>query len=232
MNVLIACEESQAVCTAFREKGHRAFSCDILPCSGGHPEWHIQADVLAILNGNCQFDTMDGQKHKVDGQWDLIIAHPPCTYLSNACTRGFSLRATAPEKVIDRWKLRALAAVFFMYFILADCKRIAVENPVGFMNTAYRKPNQIVDPYMFAESEADAENYVTKRTCLWLKGLPELKTNNLPKPNNREMFGVYSNGKARCWEDSVVRSSKERAKTFTEIAKAMADQWGSFEVSE
>lgn len=145
MNVLIACEESQAVCTAFREKGHRAFSCDILPCSGGHPEWHIQADVLAILNGNCQFDTMGGQKHKVDGQWDLIIAHPPCTYLSNVCTRGFSLRAMALEKVIERWKLRALAAVFFMYFILADCKRIAVENPIGFMNTAYRKPNQIVD---------------------------------------------------------------------------------------
>lgn len=224
MKVLIACEESQEVCKAFREKGHEAYSCDILEPSGGHPEWHILGDALKAIDGGTVV-TMDGTVHEI-GQWDMMIAHPPCTYLSNACTRGFSLRCTEAEKVVDRWKDRAYGAVFFMHFALAHIPKICIENPVGFMNTAYRKADQIIDPYMFAESVDDTENYVTKRTCLWLRGLPRLRTNNLPKPDNAALFGRYPNGKARCWEDTYSRSGKVRSKTFLGIAKAMAEQWG------
>lgn len=113
-----------------------------------------------------------------------------------------------------------------MRLYYADVPKIAVENPRGFMNAAFKKPDQTIHPYMFAESEEDKENYVTKATCLWLKGLPELKANNLPKPDNAKIFGVHKNGKARTWEDSYVHSAKDRSKTFPGIAKAMAEQWG------
>lgn len=156
----------------------------------------------------------------------MLIAHPPCTYLSNVATRHFSLRCSPAEKVVDRWKKRAEAAVFFMHFVLSAIPKICVENPVGFMNTAYRKPDQVIHPYMFADSESDAEQYVTKATCLWLKGLPKLRTNGLPKPNNAEIYGRMPSGKARTWEDSYSRSSKQRSVTFPGIAKAMAEQWG------
>ena len=229
IKVLVACEESQAVCKAFRERGFEAYSCDIQECSGGHTEWHICGDALKAMIGG-KIVTQDGKEHFVD-KWDLMIAHPPCTYLSNACTRGFSLRCTPAEKVADRWKNRAEAAVFFMYFALAPIEHIAVENPVGFMNTAYRKADQIIDPYMFAESENDKENFVTKRTCLWTKNLPILKTNGLKKPNNAELFGVYKSGKAKTWEDSFSRSAKVRSKTFPGVAKAMAKQWGDYLLS-
>lgn len=224
MKVLIACEESQAVCKEFRKRGHEAYSCDLQEPSGGHPEWHILGDALKTIEGGAVV-TMDGAVHEI-GQWDVMIAHPPCTHLSNACTRGFSLRCTEAEKVVDRWRDRAYGAVFFMHFALAHIPKICIENPVGFMNTAYRKADQIIDPYMFAESMEDTENYVTKRTCLWLRGLPKLKTNNLPKPDNAALFGRYPNGKARCWEDTYSRSGKVRSKTFPGIAKAMAEQWG------
>lgn len=226
MKVLVACEESQEVCKAFRAKGHEAYSCDIQEPSGGHPEWHICGDVLLLLNGNCEFVTMDDVMHRIDGKWDLLIAHPPCTYLSNVATRSFSLRCTPAGKVVDRWKKRAESAVFFMHFVLADIPMICVENPVGFMNTAYRKPDQIIHPYMFAESENDAEQYVTKATCLWLKGLPALRGNGLPKPNNGEIYGYLPSGKARTWEDTYSRKGKVRSKTFPGIARAMAEQWG------
>ena len=224
MKVLIACEESQAVCREFRKSGHEAYSCDLQEPSGGHPEWYILGDALKAIEGG-DVATMDGTVHEI-GRWDMLIAHPPCTYLSNVCTRGFSLRCTEAEKVVERWKERAYGAVFFMHFALANIPKICIENPVGFMNTAYRKADQIIDPYMFAESVEDTENYVTKRTCLWLRGLPKLKTNNLPKPNNGELFGRYANGEARCWEDTYSRSGKVRSKTFPGIAKAMAEQWG------
>lgn len=159
-------------------------------------------------------------------KWDMLIAHPPCTYLSNVATRSFSMRCTPAEKVVRRWEERARSAVFFMQFILSDIPMIAVENPVGFMNTAFRKPNQIIHPYMFADSENDKEQYVTKATCLWLKGLPNLKTNGLPKPNNASLYGRLPSGKARTWEDTYSRSGKVRSKTFPGIAKAMAEQWG------
>lgn len=228
MKILVACEESQEVCMAFRVKGHEAYSCDIIAPSGGHPEWHIKGDVLPILNGRCEFITMDGIKHRIVGKWDLIIAHPPCTYLSNAATRAFSLRVTPAEKVVARWEKRALATVFFMRFIFADCEKIAVENPVGFMTKAYRKPDQYVEPYYFAASKKSID-YNTKKTGLWLKGLPPLKrTNNYEKPEPKRSY-IANNGKTKNvqWCDSInVNRAEIRSKTFPGIARAMAEQWG------
>lgn len=224
MKILVACEESQEVCKAFRAKGHEAYSCDLQEPSGGHPEWHILGDALDALKGG-RIVTMDGETHSV-GTWDMLIAHPPCTYLSNVATRAFSLRYTSPEKIIERWEKRACSAVFFMHFALAEIDKICVENPVGFMNRAYRKPNQVINPYQFADGISDAENYVTKRTCLWLKNLPPLKGNNLPKPDNFSIWGRTPSGKARTWEDTYSRSARVRSKTFLGIAKAMAEQWG------
>lgn len=226
MKVLIACEESQTVCIAFRERGHEAYSCDIQECSGGHPEWHIQGDAIPLLGGGCQFMTMDGTAHTIQGKWDLIIAHPPCTYLTNVATRFYSLRVTPADKVVARWENRALAVAFFMRFALADCDRIAVENPIGFMSRAYRKPDQIISPWMWAKDENDDENYCSKKTCLWLKGLPKLVGNGRFSEFDCGIYGTYSNGKHKTWEDHCVRSSKARSKTFPGIAKAMAEQWG------
>lgn len=230
LRVLIACEESQRVCSEFRRLGQEAYSCDIQAPSGGHPEWHIMGDALKAINGG-EITTMDGKSHYID-KWDLLIAHPPCTYLSNVAGKHFLLKYNAPEKVIQRWKLRAIAAVFFMQFAMADIEHICVENPVGFMNSAYAPATQSIDPYMFAESQEDKEQYVTKRTCLWLKRLPLLKTNGLPRPNNHELFGTFSNGKAKTWEDTYSRSAKIRSKTFPGIARAMAEQWTQYILSE
>lgn len=162
----------------------------------------------------------------IDGKWDLLIAHPPCTYLSNVANRAYSLRCTPAEKVVARWEDRALAAVFFMRFALADCEKIAVENPVGFMSRAYRKPDQIISPWMWAENESDIENYHSKKTCLWLKGLPELVGNGVFRTFDYGRYGTYSNGKHKTWEDSISRDASIRSKTFPGIAKAMAEQWG------
>lgn len=224
MRVLVACEESQEVCKAFRALGHEAYSCDIQEPSGGHPEWHILGDALKAIEGG-QVTTMDGQPHDV-GKWDLLIAHPPCTYLSNVARIHFSLKYRSPEYVVERWKNRGLSAVFFMKFLLANAERIAVENPVGFMNTAFRSADQTIHPYMFAESENDVENYVTKATCLWLVNLPPLRTNGLAKPDNGKLFGKLPSGKNRTWEDTYSRKAKVRSKTFPGIARAMAEQWG------
>lgn len=146
MKVLVACEESQRVCTAFRERGHEAYSCDIIECSGGHPEWHIMQDVLPLLNGFCGFDTMDGVHHYIERRWDLIIAHPPCTHLAVSGMRWFK-EGVKPQYLQDE------AAGFFMRMINADCEKIAVENPVCVMSTRYRKPDQIINPYQFGHPE-------------------------------------------------------------------------------
>lgn len=228
MKVLVACEESQAVTKGFRNRGHEAYSCDLQACSGGHYEWHILADVLPILNGDCVFETMDGQKHHVYGSWDLIIAHPPCTYLSNVATRHHSIRCTTLDKINDRSEKRIDAMKFFLTIANSKCDRIAIENPVGVMNTCYREPDQIIEPWYFADSEDDPENYVTKRTCLWLKGLPPLiyDVSHMNKPDNAKIFGKLASGKNRTWEDSISRDAAVRSKTFSGIARAMAEQWG------
>lgn len=227
MNVLIACEESQAVCKAFRERGHRAFSCDIQECSGGRPEWHIQGDVLPLLNGDCEFQTSDWTTHYQKGKWDLIIAHPPCTYLSNAGNHAYSLKKTPAEKVVERCNERAKAAIFFMRFVAADCDRVCIENPIGFMNHNYKRPSQIIQPYYFAGGVEDTENYQLKATCLWLKGLPPLiRTNDLPKPEYEKYFSESSKAmRSKSWTISL-SGSKNRSKTFSGVANAMAEQWG------
>lgn len=184
MNVLIACEESQRVTVAFREKGHNAFSCDILSCSGNHPEWHIKGNVLPLLNGFCLFETMDGTKHYINEKWDLIIAHPPCTRLCNSGQRWlyWGDDQYKSKKIAEQQK----AIVFFMMFALADCDKIAIENPGGIMSTAYRKPDCTYNPYDF-EGETEC-----KKTCLWLKGLKPLKpTRKEPLPKEHRTQGIW-----------------------------------------
>ena len=220
MNVLVACEESQRVCIAFRERGHNAFSCDIEPCSGGHPEWHIMQDVIPLLNGKCSFNTMDGIEHSIDGKWDLIIAFPPCTYLTVTGNRWFNIDRYG-EKAIQRHKDRKDAIDFFMAFANADCEKIAIENPVGIMSSEWRKPNQIINPWQFGDA-------FEKKTCLWLKGLPELTPTNIVEIPPRKKF---DSGKsmpswyAEAWHLQKEERAKLRSKTFPGIALAMASQW-------
>jgi len=144
MKVLVACEESQEVCKAFREKGHEAYSCDIQPCSGDHPEWHVQESCLPIIGGGIVFQTADGQDHECYSHWDLIIAHPPCTYLTKTANRYFMEQygIRAKQRYLDRID----AIRFFMAFVLCSAKRLAIENPVGIMSGVYRKPDQIIQP--------------------------------------------------------------------------------------
>lgn len=230
MKVLVACEESQRVCIEFRKLGHEAYSCDIQECSGGHPEWHINGDVLNILNGNCSFITSDNLKHYIDGKWDLIIAHPPCTYLTVTGNRWFNVERYG-EKAIQRQKDREDAIRFFMAFANADCPRIAIENPIGVMSTVFRKPNQIIQPWQFALTEEDKTE---KTTCLWLKGLAPLTPLRKEKPEfayhewitpegekKRQTLWYY---KTRCLPHS--QRAIAASKTFPGIAKAMAEQWG------
>lgn len=228
---MIACEESQEVCKAFRALGHDAYSCDIQECSGWHPEWHIQGDVLRVLNpsplplsdscGIC-FCTMEGKFHKVD-RWDLIIAHPPCTYLTVAGNRWFDEKRYG-DKAIQRKRDRQEAIDFFMKFVNADCEQIAIENPIGVMSTVYRKPDQIIQPYQFGDP-------ARKATCLWLKGLQPLQPTNVVEP---EVIR-YKNGKTDDpWHYNTLslpskERARERSKTFPGIAKAIAEQWGKEE---
>lgn len=231
MKVLIACEESQTVCKAFRAKGHEAFFCDLQECSGGHPEWHIQGDALKLISPDCTtFTTMDGCTHEHTG-WDLLIAHPPCTYLSFAGNRYFNISKYG-DRAIQRHRLREEAAEFFMRFANANCEKICIENPVGWMNAHYKKPAQTIHPYFFAENEQDEKNYAMKRTCLWLKGLPPLeRTTSLPKP--QPIFRDRRTGKPRYFCDAISGSKKDskklRSKTFPGIAEAMAEQWGGYQ---
>lgn len=230
MNVLIACEESQRVCISFREKGHNAFSCDILPCSGGHPEWHIQGDVLKIINPewydgrwgitpSISFETMDGDYHQFDGKWDLIIAHPPCTYLSNAGARWLY---AGGKLNTERYRNGLAGKEFFMAMLNADCPRIAVENPIPSSIYGLPEYSQIIQPYYFGEPWS-------KKTCLWLKGLEPLQPTNIVidyKPYCSS--GSYSGTHDPKYRGASRKggSSKSRSKTFWGIARAMAEQWG------
>lgn len=194
MRILIACEESQRVCKVFRSKGHEAYSCDILPCSGGHPEWHIQGDVL---------------NHLDDG-WDLMIAHPPCTYLSNAGARFLFPKGVLNE---ERKKKGDQAKDFFMKLFNAPIPKICVENPIPSKIYGLPKYSQIIQPFEHGHP-------YKKKTCLWLKNLPELKpTKTVDNPQSTKIAGNWFNkgGKDR---------QINRAKTFQGIAKAMAEQWG------
>lgn len=214
----MACEESQAVTKELRQLGHEAYSCDIQECSGGRPEWHIQDDVIPLLNGNCEFSTVSGNMVFIDGKWDMIIAHPPCTYLTVTGNSWFDVEKYG-DKARQRFSDRYKAIVFFMRFIDANCERIAVENPVGIMNTAYRKPDCIVHPYYFGD---DAK----KKTCFWLKGLKPLTPTNIIKPTTVVTgHGTDSPWHALSWNLKPEERSRARSKTFPGIAKAIAEQW-------
>ena len=220
MKILVACEESQNVTKELRALGHEAYSCDIIDQSGGHPEWHIKHDVLPLLNGDCEFTTTDEKKHIIVGQWDMIIAFPPCTYLTVTGNRWFNVERYG-EKAIQRHKDRKEAIKFFMAFANADCERVAIENPVGVMSSEWRKPDQIIQPYYFGDTER-------KATCLWLKGVDKLTPTNIVEPN----IVKYKNGKgsSSLWHMNTIslepkERAKVRSKTFPGIAKAMAEQW-------
>ena len=228
MRVLVACEESQAVTKEFRALGHEAYSCDIQECSGGHPEWHCQEDVLPLLNGNCKFKTVDGVNHEIDGIWDMIIAFPPCTHLAVSGARHFE------KKRADGRQIEGIE--FFAKFLYADCEKIAIENPVGIISGEYIpkwfpdlaskygfpiKPTQIIQPYEFGEPHK-------KTTCLWLKGLPMLKPTKIVKPELESY--ICKNGKKVTFSKDFIKTGKDRAKnrskTYLGVAKAMAIQWG------
>ena len=227
MKILIACEELQTICNQMRLRGHECYSADLQECSGGHPEWDIKGDVIPLINGRCSFVTMDGVTHYIDSKWDLMIAHPPCTYLTISGNRWFNVEVYG-KLAIERIKKREAGAEFFMKFVNADCNRIAIENPVGIMSIWYRHPDQIIHPYYFGD-------HARKRTCLWLKNLPLLKPTNIVDYGDDigRSFNLNSgawhvcdeNGKILGWNDP--ETAKIRSKTYLGIAKAIADQWGN-----
>lgn len=217
MKVLIACEESQVVCIAFRNKGHEAFSCDLLPCSGGHEEWHLQQDVFKVI----------------DKGWDIMIAHPPCTYLAVSGAQWYyhpedktlPVEKRRPHpKYPNRAEERTRAIEFFLALANAPIDKIAIENPIGIMSTIWRKPDQIVQPYMFGDE-------ATKTTCLWLKNLPRLEPTKIVGKGERIHF-ASGKSQPKWYSDAFVKAkTKEerqtlRSKTFPGIANAMAEQWG------
>lgn len=218
MKILVACEESKAVTKELRRLGHEAYSCDIQEPSGRHPEWHILSDVVPLLNGYCEFKTMAGDVQRVDGPWDMLIGHPPCTYLTNA---GAVRMRRNGEIVNERYKKAMDARAFFLLILNARCPRIAVENPVPMKLVELPPYSQIIQPWQYGHP-------YTKRTCLWLKNLPLLQPTQIitdgitPFVNGgcKDAHGNY-----RRFQGRKERDPKNRSKTFPGIAKAMAEQW-------
>lgn len=216
MKALIACEESQRVCAAFRERGWQAFSCDVQECSGKHPEWHIMQDVIPLMDGRCSFKTMDGIEHLIDGKWDLIIAHPPCTYFSTAGANWLFRGGKLDE---ERYKKGLEMKELFFSILNADCSKICVENPVVMKIWELPKHTQEIQPYQFGHP-------FTKKTRLWLKGLPELKPTEIVEPVEKWVScGNRTNREKQ--NQAICKSfSNKRAKTFDGVARAMAEQYG------
>ena len=220
MKVLVACEESQVVTIAFRRLGHEAYSCDLFDCSGGHNEWHIKGNVVPLLNGNCMFMTEDRELHTIDGRWDIIIAFPPCTYLSNAGARhlykGGVLNSERYEKGLE-------AADFFMTIYEADCDCIAIENPTPSLIYELPQKSQVIQPWQFGHP-------YTKRTQLWLKGLPLLQPTHIVEPVATWCpSGSYSGRHSDKHRGVFTRDrARNRSKTFSGIGNAMAEQWGAY----
>jgi len=204
MRILIACEESQTITKEYRKLGFEAYSCDVLDCSGGHPEWHIKGDAI---------------KEAYSGKYDLMIAHPPCTYLAVSGNRWLYNKDKTKNK--ERWKNRELALDFVRELMKAPIKKIAIENPVSCISSQIRKPDQIIHPYMFGD-------VATKTTCLWLKNLPKLIPTNIVSKGERTYF---KSGKShpKWYADCLSKSKQERqrlrSRTFKGIARAIAEQW-------
>lgn len=207
MRVLVACEESQAVTIELRKLGVEAYSCDILDCSGGHPEWHLKQDVTSLLQQ----------------PWDMVIGFPPCTYLTITGNRWFNVEKYG-NRAIEREKNRKEAISFFLSIYNANAPHIAIENPVGIMSTKFRKPDQIIEPYFFGDP-------FEKKTCLWLYNLPCLEPTNVVEVPPRRVFDS-GRSMADWYADSYGMKPDERAKfrskTFPGVAKAMATQWVKF----
>lgn len=216
--VLIACEESQRVCTAFRLKGIETYSCDLLDPSGGHPEWHIKGNILPLLNGRCEFHTMDGTHHDISGRWDMIIAFVPCTKTSNAGARHLYKNGILN---IPRYYEGMCGKALFMSVWMADCDRVVIENPTPSKVFEYPKPSQVIQPYQYGHP-------FTKKTLLWERGVDPLEPTNIVEPertwcpsgsysgkHNEKHRGMFTTDRAR-----------NRSKTFVGVADAMADQWG------
>lgn len=216
LKILVACEESQEVCKAFRKLGHEAYSCDVIPCSGGHPEWHIQGNVLNILNGGKHIILHNGEILTID-KWDLMIAHPPCTYITKAGTRWLFPKGKLNQ---ERYKKGLEAKKFFKRLFNAHIPRICVENPVPHKVFDMPKETQIIQPFYFGHK-------VQKTTLLWLKNLPKLKsTNTLFKHIAPEFMRDNKGIRHSKWFMDCGFDSKKKSKTFRGIAEAMAEQWG------
>ncbi|ANE35397.1 hypothetical protein CIG11343_0310 [Campylobacter iguaniorum] len=233
INIIVACEESQRVCTEFRKLGFNAYSCDLLECSGGHPEWHFNQDIFYVIKNKGGI-TQNGDSIKVK-QWDMMIAHPPCTFLAVSGAQWYyhpddkdlPIEKRRPHpKFPNRAKDREEASKFFIDLANVKIPYIAIENPIGIMNTKYRKADQIVQPYHFGDS-------ASKKTCLWLKNLPPLEYTNIVAPGE---FIEFRSGKriAKWYSDGLTKtkSAKERqiwrSKTFPGFAQAIATQWGEY----
>lgn len=232
LNILVACEESQAVCKAFRKLGHNAYSCDLLDCSGEHPEWHFNHDVTKVLD-QSDLTLQNGEKAKIKGDWDIMIGHPPCTYLAVSGARwyyhpddaGLPVEQRRPHpRFPNRAQDREDGAAFFMLLANANVKRIAIENPIGIMSKRWRKPDQSIQPYMFGDP-------FSKNTSLWLKNLRPLHPSK--ETDNHGERIVFKSGKTQPkWYSDALSKAKTteerrtlRSKTFPGIARAIAEQW-------
>jgi hypothetical protein len=209
MRILVACEESQAVTKELRKLGHEAFSCDLLPCSGGHPEWHYQQDVFEVINEG----------------WDMMIAHPPCTFLAVSGARWLYNKDGSKNE--ERWESQSKALEFVQKLMDAKIEKIAIENPISVISSHIRKPDQIVQPWMFGDK-------AQKSTCLWLKNLPKLEPTQIVQKGEFIEF-VSKKGvkkKQPKWYFEALKKAKTpaerrtlRSKTFKGMAEAMAKQW-------
>ena len=232
LNILVACEESQAVCKAFRKLGHNAYSCDLLDCSGEHPEWHFNHDVTKVLD-QSDLTLQNGEKAKIKGEWDIMIGHPPCTYLAVSGARwyyhpddaGLPVEQRRPHpRFPNRAQDREDGAAFFMLLANTNVKRIAIENPIGIMSKRWRKPDQSIQPYMFGDP-------FSKNTSLWLKNLRPLHPSKETDDHGERI--VFKSGKTQPkWYSDALSKAKTteerrtlRSKTFPGIARAIAEQW-------
>lgn len=214
MKILVGCEESQAVTIELRKLGHEAYSCDLQDCSGGHPEWHIKGDVLDIIGykyEHISFATQSGNLHDI-GSWDVGIFFPDCTYLTISANKWYKDQPKRESGVLvgaERRMAREEAILFFLKLYYCKIPKVSLENPIGVMSSRFRKPDQVLQPWMFGHGE-------TKATCLWLKGLPKLESTNIVDGRFQRMH-LLPKTKDR---------AKLRSKTYPGIAKAMAEQWG------
>lgn len=241
LNILIACEESQACCRAFRALGHNAYSCDLFECSGTmfgseitepHPEWHFNHDVTTVLD-KTNLILQNGEFAVLEGDWDIMIGHPPCTFLAvsgaqwyyHPDDKNLPIEKRRPHpRYPNRAKDREDGAKFFMFLANANVKRIAIENPVGIMSTRWRKPDQLIQPYMFGDP-------YSKSTCLWIKNLWPLHPSKATEDHGERIYFGSGKTQPKWYSDGFTKTKspeerqKWRSKTFPNIARVIAEQW-------